>query len=117
MPAKGLALSPQALAQLASLQSYRLRARTTGCDTHHGLFAQIAVDVSHLILVHLVEFGPDPFLGVHDVFPQQLLGDRRYVCGVGQNHLLQASHATLLVAGMMLDVAAHHETSQHLILL
>ena len=55
-------------------------------------------------------------LGVDDELSEQLLGDEGDVRGVGEDHLLQAGHAALLVARVMLDVGANHEASQHLIL-
>lgn len=121
--------------------------------THHGLFAEVTVDASHFVLVHLVQLGMNlktetlfnllssncfslaplkvllirhcqvmtsplcsyPLLGVDDVLPQQLLGNRGHVGGVGQNHLLQ-DRAALFGARVMLDVRADHKTSQHLVL-
>lgn len=56
-----------------------------------------------------------PLLGVDDVLPQELLGNRRHVGRVGQNHFLQG-HAPFLVARVMLDVRADHEARQHLVL-
>ncbi len=56
-----------------------------------------------------------PLFGVDDVFPQELLGNRRHVRRVGQNHFLQG-HAPLSVARVMFDVGANHEACQHLIL-
>lgn len=64
----------------------------------------------------LIQFGMDTLLGVHDVLPENVLGDGRNVGGVGKNHFFQTSRTSILVARVMLDVATHHEPSQHLVL-
>lgn len=58
-----------------------------------------------------------PLLGVHDVLPEQLLGNRWHLRGVGQQQLLRgAAVAAAVAAGVVLDVGAHNEASQHLVL-
>lgn len=56
-----------------------------------------------------------PLLGVHDVLPEQLLANRGHLRAVGQQRLLRGGVAAA-AAGVVPDVGAHNEASQHLVL-
>lgn len=56
-----------------------------------------------------------PLLGVHDVLPEQILTNRWHHRAVYQQRLLRGTVA-VAAAGVVPDVGAHNEASQHLVL-
>ena len=91
--------------------------RTKHFQMHKQMLELLNKPVSERLRVseELTSVCSYPFFGVDDVLPHEVLGNRRHIRRVGQNHLLQG-HARLLVARVMFDVGADHEARQHLIL-
>ena len=44
--------------------------------SHHRFLPQFRVQLGHLVLVDLVEFGVDPLFGINNVLLEQFLRDR-----------------------------------------